>query len=269
MDRRAQSQTIGLITLMVLVTALVAYFCLRSTQPLQAGSIHVKDAPAVTPPPPSAVNDPQDTPAVAPAAQVSTPTPAPEASGIVVHVAGAVMRPGVYRLPSGARNQDALNAAGGPTAFANTDAVNLAAVVRDGSQIYFPTRDEQASGGAAPPASSSRRSSRQRSQPEENTPPSATGNPADTNSAPPAANDSNSQPDRPDKLTDPSQGQVNINTASSEELQRLPGIGPALADRILAYRQANGGFKTVEELREVSGIGDKKFAKLQPFIRID
>jgi len=170
-----------------------------------------------------------------------------------------VLKPGVYHFPPGARGEDALKAAGGPTASANTDAVNLAARLEDGSQLYFPTRQEQPAGGApadtAPAAQGTQAASAKKSA---------------RPGAHPARPGSRSRggSDKPAKLTDPSQGTVNLNTATAADLQRLPGIGPAMADRILAYRQQNHGFQRVEDLLEISGIGDKKFAKLQPFVRV-
>lgn len=62
---------------------------------------------------------------------------------------------------------------------------------------------------------------------------------------------------------------VNLNTASEDELQKLPGIGPVMAGRILEYREANGGFTSVEELLEISGIGEKTFAKLETYVTVD
>jgi competence protein ComEA len=196
-------------------------------------------------------------PAVSPAVSSSTspspsapPDPAP--AQVVVHVAGAVRKPGVYHLKPGARNDDALKAAGGATAGANTDAVNLAARVEDGSQLYFPTRREQPEGGAssAPPSSAASGVKK--------------GSPAVAKSA----GKSGAKGGKSGKLTAGSKETVNINTASAEELERLPGIGPAMAERVIEFRRENHGFKTAEDLLQVSGIGEKKFAKLQPFVRV-
>ncbi len=193
----------------------------------------------------------------APPSPASTTTAPPAApAGEIVDVAGAVKHPGVYHLQPGARNIDALNAAGGPTPQANTDAINLAAPAQDGSQLYFPTRAEHPSGGAAPGTDVSA------SQPSADS--------AGTAAAPasPAARKSRHSGSRANKLRSPSQGQVNINTASEAELERVPDIGPAMAARILAFRQQNHGFQTLDDLRQVRGIGPKKFAKMEPFLTL-
>lgn len=152
------------------------------------------------------------------------PTPTPQA--VTVHVNGAVSRPGVYTLPLGSRVIDALSMAGGMLTTADSDVVNQAAVVRDGQQVYVPTRGAAVPQGLVPAGQAS---------------PVGRGTPA------PAA---------------PS-GPINLNLASREELDTLPGIGPALADRIIEYRQKVGPFQRPEDLKKVSGIGDKVFENLK------
>lgn len=142
---------------------------------------------------------------------------------IAVHVAGAVAAPGVVVLPPGARVDDALEAAGGAVQGARLDAVNLATPVSDGQQVYVPTEDEVPDGGA----------------PGVNAPGGST---------------TGTTPTGPQEAAGAT-GTVSLNTATSSELQTLPGIGPALADRILAHREQYGPFHSVEELLEVSGIG--------------
>lgn len=141
--------------------------------------------------------------------------------GIVVHVAGAVRQPGVYTLPSGARVVDAVRAAGGELPQAAVEFLNLAARLRDGEQVYVPTRREaeESVGGrgvlpdGSVPGSGTRR--------------------------------------------------VDLNRASVEELNAVPGIGPALAERIVAYRRVNGPFARVEDLLGVPGIGPKNLEKMK------
>jgi competence protein ComEA len=183
----------------------------------------------------TAANDPPK-----PAA-IPTPVPTSPPAEVVVHVAGEVAKPGVYRLPQGARAEDAIKAAGGAKPDANQDAVNLAAAVEDGQQLYLPSRKERPEGGAAPASSSAKPGARQGH--------------AGTASA-------------IAKLHKPGSGTVNINTASSAELQRLPGVGPAMAERILAYRKEIGRFTSPDQLMDVSGIGEKKLARMQPFVRV-
>ena len=185
---------------------------------------------------------------------------------IVVHVAGAVKKPGVYHLPAGSRNDDAIQKAGGPTAEANTDGLNLASRVEDGSQLYLPTRKQHPEGGADAPTTTST-----------SAPISAVSSPATKASVKPVSKSGakssaktagGAKGGKGGKLSDPAQGTVNINTANAEELQRIPGIGPAMAERILDFRKQNGKFTAPEDMLQISGIGEKKFARMQPFIRV-
>ncbi len=154
-------------------------------------------------------------------------------NAITVHVSGAVHAAGVYALPPGSRAVDAIMAAGGLSNDADQDSLNLAAPVADGDHIVVP--------GLGPPEAG----------------PSGTARPSAGNSR-----------SAPDKLKSPGDGTVNINSASATELQRLPGIGPAMAARIIEYRKEIGRFTAVEQLLDVSGIGEKKLARMKPFVRI-
>ena len=156
-------------------------------------------------------------------AGASQAAPAP----LRVHVGGAVAAPGVYDLAEGARVLDAVEAAGGFAEGAARDALNLARAVSDGEQVVVPSEadiaaQEVASAGAGGAAAGAGASA--------------------------AAGGAG--------------GTVNINTASAAQLDTLPGVGASTAEKIVADREANGPFKTVEDLKRVSGIGDKKFAAL-------
>ncbi len=196
----------------------------------------------------------------------SPSVPANTVNEIVVHVAGAVKNPGVYHLPAGSRNDDAIQKAGGPTSQANTDGINLASRIEDGSQLYLPTRKQHPEGGAdaptttadaAPISSVTSPSTKAAGKPNAKTAGHAT-----------AKSAAGAKGGKGGKFTDPAQGTVNINTASAEELQRIPGIGPAMAERILEFRKTNGKFTAPEDMLQISGIGEKKFAKMQPYIRV-
>ncbi|MGC0142303.1 helix-hairpin-helix domain-containing protein [Pseudactinotalea sp. Z1732] len=149
---------------------------------------------------------------------------------VIVHVAGAVREPGIVELPDTARVHDALTAAGGSTAEADLAALNLAAAVVDGQQVYVPVVGEEVRAGAggrdAPPA------------------PAGSGEHGGGEAA----------------------AVVNLNSAGSAELQTLPGIGPAMAERILAHRDEHGPFGSVEELRAVSGIGPATMERLRDLV---
>jgi competence protein ComEA len=149
----------------------------------------------------------------------AAPGPAPTTAEVLVHVAGAVARPGVVRVPGGARVTDAVAAAGGPAGDADHNQVNLAAKVADGDRVYVPRR------GEPPP------------------PIVGSGSPARA-------------------------GPVDLNSAGPEQLDALPGVGPATARAIVEYRARHGRFRTLDELLSVPGIGPAKLGALKPLVRV-
>ncbi len=149
------------------------------------------------------------------------------AAEVYVDVDGAVVRPGVYRLKDGARVSQAIDAAGGLTAEADVTGLNRASKVADGQKIYVPKVGEQQAAAAVGGAESSAATT-------------------------PGAGSSSEL--------------VNINTASAAELQTLPGIGPSMAQSIIDERTKNGAFASVDDLMRVSGIGEKKLAKIKDCI---
>lgn len=192
---------------------------------------------------------------------------------VVVHVAGAVRRPGVYTLRNGARVEDAIRTAGGFKPSAAQDSLNRAERLRDGDQVYVASRSRSEPSPVRPTEATprSRRSAASVSEPGrarvlgDRPPPSRS--PGPTPAARPGS-ETPAAPEKPGKLKDPGEGTVNINTAGAEELQRLPGIGPAMAERILDYRQEIGSFNAPEQLQDVRGIGEKKYAAMEPFVRV-
>lgn len=175
-----------------------------------------------------------------------------------VHVAGAVNNPGVYTLPAQGRAVDAIAAASGAAADADLDRVNLAGALSDGVQIYVPHRGETAA-------------------PAQIQPNGGTANAVQANAANGAAQNGASQggtqPQPARTLTPAGTAQkgstpVNINTATAEELQTLPRIGPAMAQRIIAWREAHGGFRSVDELDAVPGIGPSMLENLRPLVMV-
>ena len=175
-----------------------------------------------------------------------------------VHVAGAVNNPGVYTLPAQGRAVDAIAAASGAAADADLDRVNLAGALSDGVQIYVPHRGETAA-----PA---------QIQPNGGTANAGQGNVAN-GAAQNGASQGGAQPQPARTLTPAGSAQkgstlVNINTATAEELQTLPRIGPAMAQRIIAWREAHGGFRSVDELDAVPGIGPSMLENLRPLVTV-
>ena len=141
---------------------------------------------------------------------------------LLVHVAGAVVEPGVYQLVGGARVRDAIVAAGGPTVTADSNALNLAASISDGAKVYVPTVGEEL-------------------------PPSLIASPGDPSGSIPA-------------------GPIDVNAATPDELQTLPGVGPATATAIVAERERNGPFLDVDDLGRVPGIGPAKIEALRGLV---
>jgi competence protein ComEA len=156
------------------------------------------------------------------------------ATEVVVHVAGAVVSPGVRRLPPGSRVIDAIDAAGGALPDADLPRINLAALLVDGQQVYVPMPGEQppvaagagVSGGAGPG-----------------------GGAASAENAVPGA-------------------LVDLNTATAEQLDTLPGVGPSTAAAIIAYRDQNGPFTSVDQLLDVRGIGEAKLEQLRDLVSV-
>lgn len=164
---------------------------------------------------PEAVTAPQVTAVGVPVGQTDAPGPT---GNIVVSVGGKVARPGVVTLPAGARVDDAVQAAGGPTDPAAVGLMNLARRLVDGEQVLV---------GVEPP-------------------PGAAAGPAGV----------------------PGDGRVDLNSADASGLEQLSGIGPVLAERIVAWREEHGRFTSVDQLREVSGIGQAKFASVKGAVRV-
>jgi competence protein ComEA len=162
----------------------------------------------------------------------STPTTL-EPAVVVVQVAGAVAHPGVYRLPQGARVTDLVDAANGPLADADLQAMSLAAKLVDGERIQVPHKGEVL-------------------------PASATGGvlPAPTGNGPGTAG------------TSVPAGPLDLNVATVEDLDSLPGVGPATAQAIVGYRERHGPYHSVEDLTDVPGIGPAKLDALRDLVRV-
>jgi len=168
----------------------------------------------------------------------------PPRGTVTFQVAGCVNCPGLYTLPNGKRVADAIRRAGGAKPNADVDSINIAVRVEDGWRIYVPEKGEATGsnrGGGSDYASPSGASS----SPEH---PGASG--------------------RADKLKKPGDGFVRINTATADDLRRLPGVGPSTAEKIIEYRGQVRRFSKPEQLMDVKGIGPKKFEKMRPFVAL-
>jgi competence protein ComEA len=174
--------------------------------------------------------------------------PPAQASGTVtVHVVGQVAKPGVVRLPAGARVTDAIAKAGGAREGADLSVINLARPVADGEQVRVPKPGEVLPGAGSAGGTAAGGAGGATGSGGVGGGGSGAGAPGGTGAA---------------------GGLVNLNTATAAQLEELPGVGPVLAQRILDWRTEHGRFTTVDELGEVSGIGEKIFAQLQPKVTV-
>ena len=156
---------------------------------------------------------------------------------IRVQVDGAVKKPGVYTFKAGERVEDAIRAAGGTSDSADLDGLNRSAKLIDAVAITIPSDGDADIFDSQSPYSTSFLST---------TP----------------------QPPKPGDKPELAAGTIAINTATQQEFESLPGIGPSIASRILQFRMDNKGFKSIEDLDKVKGIGPKLMAKIRPFLRL-
>ena len=177
-------------------------------------------------------------------AQSAVTSKATQAKTVRVQVSGAVLEPGIYDVPASCRVEEAIAAAGGLTENADSERVNLVRKVRDGMQIRVPVQK----------AARTNSTQRKKAQAKSGLGESASGKSA-SNKAGSGRNNSMMQ-------------SVRINSASAGELQQLPGIGPALAQRIVETR-SSGRFTSADDLLRVPGIGKAKLAKLRNYVEVD
>lgn len=152
-----------------------------------------------------------------------------EVEHIKIHITGQINKPGVIELEIGSRISDAIEKAGGLTTFANLENVNLAYALEDGQKIYIPSIEEK--------------------------------------------NELYIQEGIDENIVEKtnisdSEKTININKAKETELEKIPGIGPAMAQKIIKYREENGSFKTIDDIKNVSGIGEKKYESIKQYITV-
>ena len=150
---------------------------------------------------------------------------------IVIHITGEVKKPGVVKAEEGSRVEDIIKAAGGLTENADISKINLAYIVEDGTKIRIPSVDDETQDSYI-------------------------------------TEDIGEGIIISDETSDGSSDVININKATQTELETLPGIGPSLATSIIKYREENGKFKDIDEIKNVTGIGDNKFEKIKDFIKV-
>lgn len=154
-------------------------------------------------------------------------------NSIIIYICGAVKESKVITLPEDSRISDAIDAVGGLTDNADLTNINLAYILEDGEKIYIPKKGEE------PPNESSAASSSDQSSSYSNYSATSTKN-----------------------------NKININKATQTELETIPSVGPSTALKIIEYREQNGKFKSIEDIKNVSGIGDAKYEKMKDYITV-
>ncbi|WP_309235390.1 ComEA family DNA-binding protein [Streptomyces sp. TRM64462] len=232
MERR----TLAALTVVLLVAVVLAgrYFWVGRPEAVRPPDVVGHALPAATPTPTTETAEGEEP------KPPGMPQPGPKGSGppgpggpgagaptpmVVVDVSGKVLKPGVLRLPAGARVVDALHAAGGVRPGTDVTGLNRARVLVDGEHVVVGVPG--VAGGVPTPAAGQ----------------AAVGGPF------------------------AAAGPISLNSATVEQLDTLPGVGPVLARQIIEHRTRHGGFRSVDELREVRGIGDRRFADLRPLVR--
>lgn len=168
-----------------------------------------------------------------------------ENNTIIVHVSGAVNKEGIVELEENSRISDAIDKAEGLKEDADTSKINLAYKLEDGMKIYIPTIGEVVA---------------ENEETENNSTVDETSKYVTSSAGVVQETQTN------ETSSQNSNGKININTATQTELETLPGIGPSTALKIINYREENGGFETIEEIKEVSGIGDAKYENIKDLI---
>ncbi|WP_312847638.1 helix-hairpin-helix domain-containing protein [Streptomyces sp. WAC08241] len=233
-----EPRTLAALTVVLLVAVGLAggYFWMGRPEPVRAPEL-VRAAPATVAPatdvPAGRAGPEPEAPRKVGAPSAPAAPPVPSGAKVVVDVGGKVRRPGVLTLPAGSRVEDALRAAGGVRSGADLTGVNRARVLSDGEQVLVDVPGAQAGGPG----------------------PGSGGNAGGTGGT--GGTGGGGAPGAP----------VSLNSATVEQLDALPGVGPVLAQHIVDHRTEHGGFRSVSELREVSGIGERRFADLEPLVR--
>jgi competence protein ComEA len=258
MQRHHRDLLTAIAAVMFLLLALLGWSALSRLW--QSPTMSVARASGETPPAPAVPIPQKPSPPTPPGAAEG---PASASTTLRIHIVGAVRKSAVYNLPANARVDDAVKLAGGTTADADLERINLADFLKDGEQVRIPRKSERpstpalaaVSRPAKPPAIASPPSYRSSARypldasvasrsPADNSTPTVAAAPATTG------------------------GKVNLNTATAVELDDLPGVGPATAAAILDFRRQHGRFLRIEDILEVRGIGEKKFEKMKERLTI-
>ncbi len=244
-----QVPVVWLLVVMILLAAVGITWWVMMIDAAPSGAILIKSASQVSSSPitqAAPVPSPTEIPGSFRAATPATATTPEQRESITAtpqmvgaYISGAVARPGLYMLPAGSRVQDLVLAAGGASSDADMEQVNVAARVADEEHITIPRKGEaQATAPVTPQLKLRATPTRVKSQ-------------ATVTATKASAT-----------------AKVNINSASAQEMEALPGLGPVISARIVAYREANGPFTTVDDLEKVSGIGKATLAKLRDLVTV-
>lgn len=221
-------------------------------------------SPSASSPEGAGAQAPEAAEGLGPSAGHSASGSAVEPGPLTVHVVGEVKRPGLIELPGGSRVGDAVEAAGGLTDAAAADGVNLAAPAVDGSQVQIPDRALAEVWKAAGTGAVTGSGSAGGSAVDAGTGPAASSAAADSGPGAPVPGGTSEA----GEAGSPGAALIDLNQATAAELEELPKVGPVLAQRIIEHRDQVGGFRSVEELDDVSGIGPAMMAAIAPLVAV-
>ena len=251
------NKTIKIAAALILIIAAVLFYGIKDNSPtvtaVSSDSAKIKTSPA----------------AAGTARRAESKKVEDKSGRVFVDIGGEVRKPGVYSVSKSARIYEVIDKAGGLTSKAETSTINQAETVTDGQKITIPAKDAQTAPRSTPTAQNTGQSASSGGSGGTSAAAgtgTASGSGGSTTGTGAAGSASGGSADSSGSAS--SSALININTADSSALQQISGVGPVTADKIIEYRTQNGAFQSIEDIKNVSGIGDKTFEKMKDMITV-